>query len=103
VAVVDRDLQVRIWNRQAEDLWGLRPDEAVGQHLLNLDIGLPVDRLRPLIRQALTGDRDAEEVQLEAVNRRGRSITVRVACSPLEEATAEPSGAIIVMEAAVSP
>jgi two-component system CheB/CheR fusion protein len=99
VAVVDRDLQVRIWNRQAEDLWGLRPDEAVGQHLLNLDIGLPVDRLRPLIRQALTGDRDAEEVQLDAVNRRGRSITVRVACSPLEEATAEPSGAIIVMEA----
>ena len=99
VAVVDRDLKVKVWNRQAEDLWGLRPEEAVGQHLLNLDIGLPVDRLRPLIRQALTGDRNAEEVQLEAVNRRGRPITVRVACSPLEHATAEPSGVIIVMEA----
>jgi two-component system CheB/CheR fusion protein len=99
VAVVDRDLRVRIWNRQAEELWGLRPDEAVGEHLLNLDIGLPVDRLRPLIRQSLTGDREAEVVQLDAVNRRGRPITVRVACSPLGESGLEPSGAIIVMEA----
>ena len=43
VAVVDRDLQVQVWNQRAEDLWGLRRDEAVGQHFLNLDIGLPTD------------------------------------------------------------
>jgi two-component system CheB/CheR fusion protein len=99
VAVVDRDLTVRVWNRQAENLWGMRPEEAVGQHLLNLDIGLPVDQLRPLIRRALSGDRDAEEVRLDAVNRRGKGISVRVACSPLQDNTAEPSGAIVVMEA----
>ena len=40
-----------VWNRQAEELWGLRPEEAVGQHFLNLDIGLPTDQLRPLIRR----------------------------------------------------
>ena len=51
VVVLNPELQVRVWNRQAEELWGLRPEEAVGQHFLNLDIGLPTDRLRPLIRR----------------------------------------------------
>jgi two-component system, chemotaxis family, CheB/CheR fusion protein len=70
------------------------------EHLPNLGIGLPVDRVRPLLlRRALTGDPDTEELQLDAVNRRGRQITVRVACSPVPGAAAEPSGAIIVMEA----
>ncbi|MCU7726273.1 PAS domain S-box protein [Actinoplanes sp. KI2] len=97
IAVVDPDLRVRVWNREAENLWGLRPAEAVGQHLLNLDIGLPVDRLRPLVRQALAGDADTAELVLEAVNRRGRTVTVRVACTPLPIA-GEPPGAIIAME-----
>ena len=97
IAVVDPDLRVRVWNREAENLWGLRSGEAVGQHLLNLDIGLPVDRLRPLVRRALSGDTDTDELVLEAVNRRGRSVTVRVACSPLATA-GEQSGAIIAME-----
>jgi two-component system CheB/CheR fusion protein len=40
VAVVDRELRVLPWSRHAEELWGLRPDEAGDQHLLNLDFGL---------------------------------------------------------------
>jgi two-component system CheB/CheR fusion protein len=99
IAVVDRDLRVRVWNSEAEDLWGLRSGEAVGQHLLNLDIGLPVDQVRPLIRQALAGETDIPDVQLEAVNRRGRTITVRVGCSPLRGGADGPDGAIILMEA----
>jgi two-component system, chemotaxis family, CheB/CheR fusion protein len=98
VAVVDRDLRVRVWNRQAENLWGLRSAEAVGQHLLNLDIGLPMDRLRPLLRQTLGGDPETDELLLEAVNRRGRPVTVRVACSPLT-GSGRLAGAIIAMEA----
>jgi two-component system CheB/CheR fusion protein len=97
IAVVDPDLRVLVWNREAENLWGLRSAEAVGQHLLNLDIGLPVDRLRPLVRRALSGDTDTDELILEAVNRRGRPVNVRVACSPLASA-GERSGAIIAME-----
>ena len=53
VIVVDPELRVRTWNRQAEDLWGLRSDEVLGQHLLNLDIGLPVELVRPMVREAL--------------------------------------------------
>src|SRR5436190_15148858 len=64
VAVVNADMHVRIWNRRAEDLWGLRQDEAVGQHFLNLDIGLPTDQLRPMIRRVLGGDSDPQEIRL---------------------------------------
>jgi PAS domain-containing protein len=39
--VLDADMGVLVWNRRAEDLCGLRQDEAVGQHFLNLDIVLP--------------------------------------------------------------
>src|SRR6185437_1711595 len=35
VIVVNRELMVQVWNRQAEDLWGLREDETVGEHFLN--------------------------------------------------------------------
>ncbi len=41
VVVLDRELLVRIWNRQSEELWGLRADEVRGKNFLNLDIGLP--------------------------------------------------------------
>ncbi|MEU4692733.1 CheR family methyltransferase [Actinoplanes sp. NPDC023714] len=103
VAVVDPDLRIRMWNRRAEDLWGLRSSEVIGQHFLNLDIGLPIDQLRPLLRGALGPAGVSDEIQLEAVNRRGRAITVRVACTPLRRpdgGPAEGDGAIVVMETA---
>jgi two-component system CheB/CheR fusion protein len=103
VAVVDRDLRLQSWNRRAEDLWGLRSAEVVGEHFFNLDIGLPVERLRPLLRAAATADGGAgetTELVLQAVNRRGREITVRVACTPLvtHNQDVPEGGAIIVME-----
>jgi two-component system CheB/CheR fusion protein len=97
VAVVDPDLRIQVWNRRAEDLWGLRSEEVVGQHFLNLDIGLPFEQVRPLLRGALGDGAGPAELMIEAVNRRGRSIVVRVACTPL---TGERigGGAIVVME-----
>ena len=72
VAVLDREQRIQIWNEQAEDLWGLRSDEVSGQHLLSLDIGLPVEKLRRPIRNALAGNTEGNEVVLDATNRRGR-------------------------------
>ena len=40
VAVVDREQRVQVWNQHAEDLWGLRRDEALDRPLLALDVGL---------------------------------------------------------------
>jgi two-component system, chemotaxis family, CheB/CheR fusion protein len=98
VAVLNRDMHVRVWNRRAEDLWGLRRHEAIGQHFLNLDIGLPTDRLRPMIRRVLAGDAQIQEVRLNAINRRGRAIEVRVVGTPLSRDGENPTGAILVMD-----
>jgi two-component system CheB/CheR fusion protein len=100
VAVVDNDLRVRSWNRRAEDLWGLRSGEVVGQHFLNLDIGLPFEQVRPLLRAASGADGQTGEIVLDAVNRRGRNISVRVACTPLVAADDGHArdGAIVIME-----
>jgi two-component system CheB/CheR fusion protein len=99
VVVVDHDLRIRIWNRCSEDLWGLRSPEVLGQHFLNLDIGLPFDELRALLRGVLSEPGEAGEAVVKAVNRRGRTITVRVAVAPLAEADlGRNTGAIIVME-----
>lgn len=97
VVVLDPHLHVQVWNRQAQELWGLRREETVGQHFLNLDIGLPTDRLRPLIRGILSGDDPTAEQSLSAVNRRGRRIDVRVLATPMVEGGAV-AGVILTME-----
>src|SRR5262245_65322792 len=56
--VVNEQLNVLMWNSRAEDLWGLRADEAQGKSVLNLDIGLPVSELRGALRACLAGDND---------------------------------------------
>jgi two-component system CheB/CheR fusion protein len=100
VAVINREMQVRVWNRGAEDLWGLRKDEAVGEHVLNLDIGLPFQEVRPLIQRVFAGDDESSELRVPAVNRKGRTIEVRVVCWPLLHNDGERgrTGAILVME-----
>ena len=98
VAVLNRDLQIQGWNRRAEELWGLRQEEALGEHFLNLDIGLPTDQLRPLIRQALSDGGEPVDIELDAVNRRGRAIRVRIECSALTGSNGTISGAVLVME-----
>jgi two-component system CheB/CheR fusion protein len=99
VAVVDRELKLLAWNRQAEELWGIRADEVSGNHLLNLDIGLPVAQLRPALRACLAGESEVQQVVLDAViNRRGRPIRCQVTCTPLHGATDEIRGAIILMD-----
>jgi two-component system CheB/CheR fusion protein len=98
VVVIDRDLQVQVWNNRSEDLWGVRPDEAHGKHFLNLDIGLPVQDLRQPIRACLAGEAAHEEVMLRARTRRGKDIDCLVICSPLLGATKEIRGVILLME-----
>ena len=98
VAVVDRELRLLAWSRHAEELWGLRMEEVSGQHLLNLDMGLPVERLRPALKVCLSGDSAIEQVMLEAVNRRGKTIRCTVTCTPLMGGKNEVRGVILLME-----
>jgi two-component system CheB/CheR fusion protein len=102
VAVVDRQQRVQIWNNRAEDLWGVRQAEAVDQHLLSLDIGLPVERLAAPLRTVLGGASAREQAIVEAVNRRGRTINCTTTILPLVSHDGSDgnsvSGAIVLME-----
>src|SRR5215468_8354671 len=98
VVVVSREMIVQVWNRQAEDLWGLREDETVGQHFLNLDSGLPTEHLKPLVREVIFDGSLGNEMVMRAVNRRGRTIELRVAVTPLLSGDDEPGGALLLME-----
>jgi len=97
IVVIDADFTVDVWNEAAADLWGVQPEEAQGQHLMNLDIGLPLEELHKPLRTALAGERS--EVEVAAVNRRGKSITCSVMATPLLSPTGAPAGAILLMEA----
>ena len=98
--VVNQNLDVLVWNERAYDLWGLRSEEVHNKSLLNLDIGLPVKELRDVIRSVLSGDVDHKEIVLDAVNRRGKNIRCRVACTPLLASGKQRDGAILLMEEA---
>ena len=98
VVVLGTGMEVRAWNRQAEDLWGLRADEVLNQHFLNLDIGFPVEKLRGPIRSLLAGRTEQDQLTCPAVNRRGRPVECTVSLSQLVGA-GTIRGVILVMDA----
>jgi two-component system, chemotaxis family, CheB/CheR fusion protein len=107
VAVVDGRQRVQVWNRRAEDLWGVREDEALDQQLLSLDFGLPVERLAGPLRAVLGGGSESELTVLEAINRRGRTIECATTILPLPWPGAGDGravrGAIVLMEDGLRP
>jgi two-component system, chemotaxis family, CheB/CheR fusion protein len=98
MVVVDREMRVVEWNRGSEDLWGLRSDETVGAALTSLDVGLPLDELKPLLGNAFVDADAAGEATVDAVNRRGRHVKVRVTCTSFRSAQGAVSGALLLME-----
>jgi two-component system CheB/CheR fusion protein len=97
VVVLDPDLRVLVWNHGSEDLWGVHQEEVQGQHFLNLDIGLPVDQLRPALRVAMSGENGTQSTLVQATNRRGRAVTCRVTCNPLLDSDKALRGVIVVV------
>jgi two-component system CheB/CheR fusion protein len=101
IVVLDRQLTVQLWNHWSEDLWALRAVEVTGRSFLDLDIGLPVERLAAPIRRCLD-TREGQEIQLAARNRRGQDISCRVLFHPLR-GDRGVDGVILVMEEVASP
>ncbi|MBD2388502.1 CheR family methyltransferase [Cylindrospermum sp. FACHB-282] len=95
IVVIDKNLNILIWNYMVEDLWGLRTDEVVGKSLFSLDIGLPLEQLRSPIRDCLSGKKKFEEMILDALNRRGRKIQCYLAITPLSGVEIE--GTVLMM------
>lgn len=97
VVVVDRSMQVRVWNGLSFEMWGLRAEEVEGQSILGLDMGFPVDRLGPPIRACLSGESTDDRLVVDAVTRRGNRIRCRVRVAPLRGAEGVLEGAIILI------
>ncbi|HEX6350286.1 MAG TPA: CheR family methyltransferase [Candidatus Dormibacteraeota bacterium] len=81
--VLDQSLEVRMWNDGCEDLWGVRLEEAVGRPISDLDIGLPLDDVVRMVREAAVDGASPQEATVAAVNRRGRNIRCRIVASRL--------------------
>ena len=97
VAVLDRELRVLAWSPRTEELWGVRPDEAVGQRFLALDIGLPVQHLAAALQRTLA-EGASDQLVVEATNRRGKAIRCEVRVTPLTGVGRGVQGAIVLME-----
>jgi two-component system CheB/CheR fusion protein len=103
VAVLDREQHVQVWNSQAWDLWGLTSEEVEDKHLLSLDFGLPVEKLKPHLRATLAGESNREELVLDATNRRGKTFQCRVTLLPLGTGSdGNGAGVIVTMEPVAS-
>ncbi len=101
VIVLDRQLVVTVWTPQAYELWGLRADETVGRHLLELDSGLPVEELHDWLHAVLSGEEPTVVGEgIRAVNRRGRQVELRVSVTPLPSLSPAPgpAGVLLVLE-----
>jgi len=98
VVVVDAEQRILAWNRGAVTLWGVMVDETIGQHLLNLEIGLPLGELRAPLRDVLQGKTPSTQLEVDARNRRGTAIVCRVTITALDGPDGQPRGAILLMD-----
>jgi len=98
VVVVGEDGFVRLWNRSAEEMWGLRAEEAVSHSFFALEFGLPRgEPVRELISRCIEGRSRREELVLDAIDRRGRQIRVHLTVTPLRDHE-EGGGAVVLMD-----
>jgi two-component system, chemotaxis family, CheB/CheR fusion protein len=98
VVVVDPDMKVRVWNGLSFEMWGLRSEEVEGKSFLNLEIGFPVESLRPALAATLAGDGVSEAAMFDATSRRGQAMRCLARISPLTGAEGAVEGAIVIIE-----
>ena len=98
IIILDQDMLVRSWNRWCENVWGLRNEEVVNEPFLDLDIGLPVTKLRNDLKRILEKDGPPQPISLDGMDRRGRPNTWCVRLSPLLYESKETRGVILIIE-----
>jgi two-component system CheB/CheR fusion protein len=70
-----------------------------GKHFFGLDIGLPIERLKqPIAALTRHGDPPPFEVEVQALNRRGRQVRLRVRVGAIPRAAQAGAGVIILMQ-----
>ena len=102
VIVLTEDLRVRVWSPGAEDLWGLRPEEAESPgRACPWTSSCRRPRSRPGCEECWPGRGSGTSViDLSALNRRGKTVKLRVAASPMRSEKGTISGLILVIDQA---
>jgi two-component system, chemotaxis family, CheB/CheR fusion protein len=95
--VLDGTSRVRVWNERAADMWGMRSEEVLGRSFYDIDIGLPANELREMIRSVLAGGGAHQELSVDAMTRRGRRIRCRVKAHVVADGE-QPKAVVLVME-----
>jgi two-component system, chemotaxis family, CheB/CheR fusion protein len=84
VVALDHQFRVQSWNGAAVELWGLRSEEVLAKNFFDLEFGLlPAEGLLRAFRACRDTTSQREELLLEATNRRGRHLQIRVIATPL--------------------
>jgi two-component system CheB/CheR fusion protein len=97
VIVVDRNMQIRVWNGLSFEMWGLRSEEVQGENIFAVDVGFPVEALRTPIRACLQGDDPGQGFTVAAVTRRGHQVRCWVRVAPLRGPEDAVEGAMILI------
>ena len=97
MTVLDNRLSIQLWNNRMVEFWGLRVEEVRDRFFFDLDIGLPVEQLRGMIRACKAENHEYQELTIKAINRRGKTIDCRVICTPLKT-NEKQQGLILLME-----
>lgn len=94
VMLLNRTYVVTSWNSTCQEIWGLREEEAVGQELFALDIGLPVEKLREPLGNLLGGRAPKRPYP----SRPRKAVQVELEFHPLAGRNGEITGAVVVLQ-----
>jgi two-component system, sporulation sensor kinase E len=98
-AIVTLDAEGRIltWNRAAEEIYGWKAEELIGQHVHRLLPGPEaIEEFERGIRRLRQGH-TIRDLETTRVRKDGRRITVRIVRSPLRDAAGEFAGSVAIV------
>jgi PAS domain S-box-containing protein len=94
IITLDPSGAIRLWNKEAERLFGWKEDEVIG-HFNPFIPADKVDTFRDLLATLLEGERSYNEIT--AVRKDGSSIDVSLAAAPIRDAAGLSMGAMVVI------
>ena len=97
VVVVDSDYRVQLWNVGAERITGLRAFEATGRRLLDLELHLPVEAVRALLREVVLEAATPRPLEVDLTDRFGRAQRRRLTATPLLRDQGEVYGVVVTL------
>jgi two-component system, chemotaxis family, CheB/CheR fusion protein len=78
IVVLDRDFKINLWNRKADQICGARFKDLKNKSFFDLDIGVPTEKFKALIRASMSKRFKTQKVTLRSTNRRGKVFSGRV-------------------------